>query len=171
MTREERCARFRQSLRCSRGWILAAVCAVLLLLLLPRGTRRQTVGVCLVQSALYDEACAFADEAVRAGGYEKAQFEVNALAPAMELDERTQLAIAVAAGEADGVICGNELMQMLAQDGLLQTQPDGSYGITLYGWETGAGQPVYLCIPVRADETAAAVLLGYARTPEEQKEE
>lgn len=169
MTREERCRQRRR--RCC-GWGLAAACALLLLLLLlPRGTRRQTVGVCLAQSTLYDKACAFADEAVQAGGYENAQFEVNALAPTMELDERTQLAIAVAAEEADGVICGGELMQILAQDGLLQPQPDGSYGIALYSWETDAGQPVYLCIPVRADETAAAVLLAYAQAPEEQKEE
>lgn len=177
MTGEERraqVARFRQMrgkerLRhiwdYERGWILAAAAMVLLLLvILPRSDSRQALGVCFAQSAAYDNTCTLVEQALQRANILEQKIEVNALAGAAGLDEKTQLTVAVAAGEADCVICDSALMLELAQDGFLQVQPDGSYGIKIGRQGFNMEEtPFYLCVLKNADEAAAEILCEFVR--------
>ena len=177
MTGEERraqVARFRRMSRrerlrhlwdYDRGWILAvATTVVLLLATLPQIDSRQTLGVCMAQSEAYDSTCTLVEEALREANILDRKIEVNALAGSTGLEEKTQLVVAIAAGEADCVICRSELMLELAQDGLLQMQPDGTYGIKVGRQISDTEEnPFYLCVLKNADEATAAFLCWFVR--------
>lgn len=148
-----------------RGWIFAAAAVVILLLVtLPQIDSRQTLGVCMAQSAVYEKTCTLVEEALQNANILDRKIETNALVGGTELDEKTQLVVAIAADEADCVICRSELMLELAQDGLLQMQLDGAYGIKI-DWEIFNAEKAafYLCVLKNADEVTAAVLYDFVR--------
>ncbi len=144
-----------------RLWLLAALGGVVLLVLL-LSTPKQVDGVCLAQSALWDEACTFCQAATQTSAL---TIDVQALVPSEQLREATQLAICIAADEADGVICDEAFLQTLLQEGFLQTNTPGQ---TVYRLERADSCTYYLCILPRADEAVAELLHSHAQTLQNQ---